>query len=107
MSGILYSVTFFVLGFLSSVLASALLVAYGFVEGMTSIGQEGILARITDKNSYGTNIGLLMMGLHIGETMSLALSGILISMWGFVAPLLLTASAYAIFYVGSYILLSK
>jgi len=107
LSGVLYSVTFFLLGFLSPVLASVLLIAYGFVEGMTCIGQEGILARITDKNSYGTDIGLLMMGLHIGEALSLALSGLLISIWGFAAPFLLTAFAYTIFYVTSYFILSE
>jgi len=107
LSGVLYSVTFFLLGFLSSVFASALLIAYGFVEGMTSIGQEGILSRITDKNSYGTDIGLLMMGLHVGETLSLALSGFLISMWGFAAPFLLTASTYAIFSLTSYLILNE
>jgi MFS family permease len=107
LSGVLYSVTFFLLGFLSSVFASALLIAYGFVEGMTSVGQEGILSRITDKNSYGTDIGLLMMGLHVGETLSLALSGFLISMWGFVAPFLLAALAYAIFSVTSYLVLNE
>jgi len=107
LSGILYSVTFFLLGFLSSVLAGTLLIAYGFVEGMTSIGQEGILAKIKDKNSYGTDIGLLMMGLHIGETLSLALSGLLISTWGFVTPFLLTASTYGIFSVASYLILSE
>jgi len=105
LSGVLYSVTFFLLGFSSSVFATALLIAYGFVEGMTSIGQEGILSRITDKNSYGTDIGLLMMGLHVGETLSLALSGLLISMRGFAAPFLLTASTYAIFSVASYLIL--
>ena len=107
LSGILYSTTFFLLGFLSSVLAGALLIAYGFVEGMTCIGQEGILSRITDKNSYGTDIGLLMMGLHVGETFSLALSGLLISMWGFAAPFLLTALTYAIFSVTSYLILNE
>ena len=50
-SGILYSITYLLLGFLGSVLAGALLIAFGFVEGMSSIGQEGILSRTTDKNS--------------------------------------------------------
>ena len=107
LSGVLYSIIFSLLGFQSPALASALIIAYGFVEGMITVGQEGILARITDKNSYGIDIGLLMMGLHIGETLSLALSGILISMWGFVAPFLLTASAYTIFYGASFFVLSE
>jgi len=106
-SGVLYSVTFLLLGFSGPVVAGALLIAYGFVEGMTVIGQEGILSKITDKSSYGTDIGLLMTGLHIGETISLALSGLLISIWGFAVPFLLTASTYAIFSVASYHILTE
>ena len=83
------------------------MIGYGFVEGIAGVGQEGILSRITDKDSYGTDIGLLMMGLHVGETLSLALSGLLISLWGFVAPFLLTASTYAVFSVASYLILSE
>ena len=107
LSGVLHSVLFSLLGFLSSIFVGSLVVAYGFVEGMGSIGQEGILWKISDKESYGTDIGLLMMGLHIGETLSLALSGFLIAMWGFAVPFLLTASTYAIFYVGSYAILKE
>ncbi|UCC33759.1 MAG: MFS transporter [Candidatus Bathyarchaeota archaeon] len=107
LSGILYCAAFSVLGFLGSVLASILVIAYGLVEGMTSIGQEGILSKITDKNSYGTDIGLLMMGLHLGETFSLALSGLLISMWGFVVPFSLTALTYGVFSVASYAILRE
>ena len=106
-SGGLYSVTFLSLGFSGPVVAGALLIAYGFVEGMATIGQEGILSKITDKSSYGTDIGLLMTGLHIGETLSLALSGLLISIWGFAIPFLLTASTYAIFSVASYLILTE
>jgi len=107
LSGVLYSITFFLLGFSSSILAAALVISYGFVEGMASVGQEGILSRICAKESYGIDIGLLMMGLHVGEALSLALSGFLISMWGFVTPFLLSASTYAIFYVTSYFILKE
>jgi len=107
LSGVLYSVMFFLLGFSSSVFAGALVIAYGVVEGMNSVGQEGILSRLSSKESYGTDIGLLMMGLHVGEALSLALSGVLISLWGFVAPFLLSASTYVLFYVGSYLILKE
>ncbi|MGQ9623919.1 MAG: MFS transporter [Candidatus Bathycorpusculaceae bacterium] len=105
LSGILYSATFFILGFTSSIIAAAFLIIYGIIEGMNSIGQEGILSKICAKESYGTDIGLLMMGLHLGESISLALSGILISSCGFAAPFLISALTYIIFYVGSYKLL--
>ncbi|UCG45835.1 MAG: MFS transporter [Candidatus Bathyarchaeota archaeon] len=106
LSGLLYSLIFSLVGFQNPLPATGLLIAYGFVEGMAAVGQEGILARVSSKESYGTDIGLMMMGLHIGETLSLALSGILISVWGFAAPFLLTASAYTVFYAVSYIILS-
>ncbi|MDI6690711.1 MAG: hypothetical protein QME50_02440 [Candidatus Bathyarchaeota archaeon] len=39
---ILFSTVFSLLGFLSPIVAGVLLVFYGFIEGMSSIGQEGI-----------------------------------------------------------------
>jgi MFS family permease len=105
--GIFFSVVLSVLGFITSAAVGAFVIVYGFVDGMSSIGQEGILSKICDKESYGTDIGLLMFGLHAGETISLALSGVLIVMWGFAAPFLAAALTYAVFYVPSYILLKE
>jgi len=106
-SGVLYSIVLSLMGFSSFVLAGALVTVYGFVEGMSSVGQEGILSKICAKESYGTDIGLLMMGLHVGESLSLALSGIFISIWGFAVPFLLAAVTYVVFYVGSYMILKE
>lgn len=103
-SGIVYSALLIPLGFSFPALAAVLVVAVGFAEGMNSVGQEGILSKICDEESYGTDIGLLMMGLHLGESASLALSGILIENWGFQASFALAATIYAIFYMGAYIL---
>lgn len=107
LSGVFYTVALVLLGFSSSVFAGLLVVVYGVVEGLLSISQEGILSRITSEGSYGTDIGLLMMGLHSGNTLSLALSGFLIEMWGFIAPFLMSGSIFMIFYVGSYFLLKE
>ncbi len=104
-NGILTTFTFSLLGFLGSVYAAFLFIVFGLVEGMSSIGQEGILSRICYKESYGTDIGLLMMGLHVGETLSLALSGFLIAWWGFLATFLLAAFTYIIYYLTSYYIL--
>ena len=106
-SGVLYTVMFILLGFSTSVLAGILAVVYGAVEGLLSVGQEGILSRITSEGSYGTDIGLLMMGLHSGNTLSLALSGFLISSWGFSAPFFMSALIFMLFYVGSYSILKE
>lgn len=107
LSGISFSFTFLLLGFAGWIYAAMLVVFFGFVQGMSSIGQEGILSKICDKESYGTDIGLLMMGLHLGEALSLALSGVLIELWGFVAPFLLAALTHVIFYVGAYAILKE
>jgi len=106
-SGVLYTVVFVLLGLSSSLFAGLLAVFYGVVEGLLSIGQEGILSRITGEGSYGIDIGLLMMGLHSGNTLSLALSGFLISWWGFMAPFLLSGCIFVAFYVGSYLTLKE
>ncbi|MBS7608303.1 MAG: MFS transporter [Candidatus Bathyarchaeia archaeon] len=103
-SGITYSALLTTLGFSHPTLAAAILMAIGFAEGANSIGQEGVLSEICDRESYGTDIGLLMMGLHLGESASLALSGILIENWGFAASFIPAATLYAAFYIGTFIL---
>lgn len=105
LSGIMFAITFLILGFAAPFLAAALIVFYGTIQGISSIGQEAIASRISDKRSYGTDIGLLWTGFHITESFSLALTGIMISQWGFTAPFVLAALTYLIFAVGSYFLL--
>lgn len=106
-SGVLYTIFLVLIGFSDSVLAGILVVAYGTIEGLLSIGQEGILVKITDEQSYGTDIGLLWAGHHIGRTFSLALAGLVIAWFGFIAPFLMSALIYVIFYVGVYIVLRE
>ena len=105
LSGFLYSLVLLLLGFSSYITAAFLVVMYGIVEGLLSGGQEGILVKISKEESYGIDIGLLMMGLHGGRTISLALSGFLIDLWGFIVPFLLSASIFVFFYVSAYFLL--
>lgn len=102
LSGIMFAVTFLILGFAAPFIAAALIVFYGAIQGIASIGQEAIASRISDKQSYGTDIGLLWTGFHITESLSLALTGIMISQWGFTVPFVLAALTYLIFAVGSY-----
>jgi len=107
LSGIMFAATFLFLGFAAPFLAAALIVLYGAIQGVASIGQEAIASRISDKQSYGTDIGLLWTGFHITESFSLALTGIMISQWGFTAPFVLAALTYLIFAFGSYISLKE
>lgn len=106
-SGVLYTFTLILVGISSSVVAGILVVAYGGIEGLLGIGQEGILSKITNEESYGTDIGLLWMGHHIGRTLSLAMSGIIISILGFAAPFLISALIYTFFYTTAYFVLKE
>ena len=107
LSGIMFALTFVILGFTAPILAAALIVFYGATQGIASIGQEAIASRISDKRSYGTDIGLLWTGFHMTESLSLALTGIMISLWGFTVPFILSALTYLIFAVGSYFALKE
>ena len=102
-AGILFAVTFLVLGFAAPFLGAALLAFYGAVQGIASIGQEAITSRISDKRSYGTDIGLLWTGFHIAESFSLAITGIMISQWGFTVPFVVAALTCLTYAVGSYL----
>jgi MFS family permease len=105
LSGVLHTVTLVLLGLSSSAFAGILVVAYGVIDGLLSICQEGILARITNKESYGIDIGLQMMGLHGGRTVSLAMTGLLIEIFGFAIPFLISALIFMFFYITSYFIL--
>jgi MFS family permease len=102
LSGILFAMTFLALGFVAPVLAAVLVVFYGAIQGIASIGQEAIASRISDRESYGTDIGLLWTGFHVTESISLVLTGIMISQWGFIVSFVLAALTYLAFAVGSY-----
>jgi len=104
-SGVLYTLTLFMIGISSAIIAGVLVVIYGIVEGLLSIGQEGILSKITDQESYGTDIGPLWTSHHCGRTLSIAISGLLISILGFTAPFLISAFVFMLFYVPSFLIL--
>jgi predicted MFS family arabinose efflux permease len=107
LSGFLYSLFLLSLVFSSHLSAAFLVVMFGFADGLVGGGSEGILAKITGEKSYGTDIGLLMMGLHGGTTISLAMSGFLIALRGFAVPFLSSALIFPIFYVSAYFLLKQ
>jgi len=107
LSGLLYTVVVTSLGFSSWLLAGILIVVFGIVDGLLSVCQEGILTRITNRESYGTDIGLLTMGLNSGRTLSLAMSGLLIGMFGFAPSFLLSALIFVFFFIASYVVLKE
>lgn len=107
LSGFLYSLFLLLLGFSSHLSAAFLIIVFGLADGLVGGGSEGILVKITGEESYGIDIGLLMMGLHAGTTISLAISGFLIALGGFAAPFLASALIFPIFYISAYFLLRQ
>lgn len=107
LSGFLYSLFLLLLGFSSHLSAAFLMIVFGLADGLVGGGSEGILVKITGEESYGIDIGLLMMGLHAGTTISLAISGFLIALGGFAAPFLASALIFPIFYISAYFLLRQ
>ena len=101
-SGFLFSAVFLLLGFSSPTLAGVLILVYGGVQGVAGVVQEIIHTNICNKESYATDIGLLWTGFHIAESVSLVLTGYMISVWGFVAPFLFAVLMHIVFSVGAY-----
>lgn len=105
LSGLLHTTILVTLGVTRLIVAAAFVVVYGLVEGLIGICQEGIYIRITNKESYATDIGLLTLGFQSGITISLAVSGIMISTWGFASVFFSSALIFILFYLTSYTLL--
>jgi len=81
--GVFYSSTLFLIAFSGYMLAPLFVVIFGFAIGISDLLSEGIFSIITKKGSYGSDIGLLETGFHSANTISQALSGILIVVLGF------------------------
>lgn len=94
--GLFCSIILFLLGLTRYFWAASLILLLGIAIGVISSVQEGIFSKATKDESYGSDIGLLMMGLHAGRTISLAFSGFLIASFGFVAPFWLSALIFLI-----------
>jgi MFS family permease len=106
-SGILYTILLTLLGFSSSIFSGILIILFGIVEGLLAVVNEGILPEITKRESYGSDIGLMMLGLHVGLTLSLAFSGFLISWFGFAVPFVASALILVPVYIISYFVLGE
>ena len=106
--GLFYSIILFLLGLTHYFWAVSLILLLGIAMAVIHSVQEGIFSKATRNESYGSDIGLLLMGLHAGRTISLAFSGFLIASFGFVAPFWLSALIFLIIpFCISYFKISK
>ncbi|HDJ96654.1 MAG TPA: MFS transporter [Candidatus Aenigmarchaeota archaeon] len=70
---------------------------FGFGLGMSKAVIENTFPKIVDSKHYGRDIGILMMGVHVGNTISTALSGFVISSYGFASSFMLSALFFIVF----------
>lgn len=92
-----YSIILSLIGFSGAILAGVLIITFGIFRGVIHIFQEDIFSKITKDGTYSTDIGLLTTSLHFGRTISLALSGFIITSYGFGLLFLLSALVFSIF----------
>jgi MFS family permease len=105
--GLFYSTLLVGLGFSQFLLAALGVILLGIPMGIVGGAFEGIVSKVAREDSYATDIGLLMLGLHGGRSISLALSGFLISLYGFPPIFFLSSLIFITFLLLSYPILRR
>lgn len=96
--GFFYSCTLFVIALSGYMLAAIFVVLFGLAIGIGDLLSEGILSKIARKNSYGSDISLLLTGFQSANTLSQGLSGLVIAVLGF-SPLFCFSSIIFILFL--------
>jgi len=101
-SGISYSIILFLLGLSGHYLAAFLIVIFGITRGLDHCIFETIISKVSNTKSYGGDVGILTTGLQVGISISLALSGFIITYFGFFGLFSSAALIYAVYFVLTY-----
>jgi len=96
--GLLYSLFLIMLPFSNLALMPLLIALLGVFGGISSAGEETIFVEAINHNSLAGDIGLLMIGTHVGMSATQAISGLIISSYGF-QPLFIAASILNVLFV--------
>jgi len=100
--GILSSISISVLSFCDPVLLPLLIFCLGVANGIANAGYETIFVSVADYNSLGRDIGILMIGTHLGMSITQALSGFVITSLGFSILFIMSAVLYLLFSVTAF-----
>lgn len=102
-SAILYVIFISLLDFVNYyMLAIFISVLLGITIGFIYIGNEFMFSHITGKESYATDLALVITGFHIGRSISEALAGFLIPLFGYISVFSYSILTFLIFSIGSY-----
>jgi MFS family permease len=100
--GLLVSLLLLTLPFTNKTVLPFLIILLGAVTGIGAAGREAIFTEVTDHNSLGADIGILMIGSHIGMSVAQAVSGFVITSFGFSLVFFVAAILYALFSVAAF-----
>lgn len=100
--GLLFAASISMLFFATEPTVFAIILIMGLAEGFVAAGFEYIFVKVIGQNSSAGDIAILMFGLHMGMSLSLALSGFIISSIGFSYMFLASAILFGATSVASY-----
>lgn len=100
--GLLTSLLLLILPFSNKTTIPFLIVLLGTVGGIGVAGREAIFTDVADHNSLGADIGILMIGTHVGMAISEAISGFVITSFGFSVVFFAAALFYALFSLAAF-----
>lgn len=81
---------------------SMIVVLTGLVAGVADAGFETIFVSVSDHNFVGRDIGIIMIGLQAGQSLTQGLSGYVIAYMGYPAMFFMAAMLYALFSLAAY-----
>jgi len=100
--GLLISSIIALLAFSNYTTLPVLIVLLGMVSGIADAGYETIFVSVVDHDSLGRDIGILLIGTHVGISITQALSGFVITSFGFPVLFFSAAMLYTLFSLAAY-----
>ena len=96
--GILYSLSLLFLGFSGGLLAAAMILVVGVTRGFNHGISAAIMSEMSHMKSYAGDVGILTIGLHMGRAITFAVSGIIITYFGFFGAFATAAIIYSLYF---------
>jgi MFS family permease len=102
LGGLLYSLLLVIIPFSSPTFLPLIVILLGIIGGVAEAGHEGIFLEVANHNSLAGDIGILMVGTHVGMSVTQAISGFAITTFGFPLLFLTSAILYTLFSLIAY-----
>lgn len=100
--GLLISLIIALLAFSDYTTLPVLIVLFGMASGIADAGYETIFVHIVDHDSLGRDIGILLIGTHVGMSVTQGLSGFVITSLGFPILFFTSAMLFTLFSLAAY-----